>query len=397
MRALIQRVSRSSVTVDGSVVGAIENGLLVLAAVRIGDTPDDVEWIARKLTGLRIFTDDDGKMNRSILDVGGKVLLVSQFTLYGDVRKGRRPSFTDSAPPSDAVPLLHKLQSFIEAEGIAVETGKFGAHMDVELLNDGPVTLMLDSVDRGADSSGPAAGTAKAGAATDDAGDAPKPSAADHAGEDRVPSGRFRLLGSDSPLRTVRLVLASGSQRRRDLLRDLGLTFTVDIPSVDERANLPSDPDEHAATLAERKARAVSDKYGESVILAADTVVALDRLILGKPGDEAEAYGMLRLLRGKTHRVVTGVCVAHPGRDIYRTTTVSTSVRFRDLADEEIERYVATGEPFGKAGAYAIQGLGGLLVAGIDGDYTNVVGLPLGAVLDLLEKALGLRPVAPGS
>lgn len=375
MRTLLQRVSRASVTVDGEVTGSIGHGLLVLAAAKNGDEPADAEWMAAKIAGLRIFPDEEGRMNRSVVEAGGRVLLVSQFTLYGDVRKGRRPSFVDSAPPEFAVPLLDGLARHIEAAGVAVEHGRFGAHMHVDLVNDGPVTLMLDSEDR----RGPASAASSRSAAA----------------ETGVPNGRFRLLGEDSPLANVRLVLASESERRRRLLRDLGLSFSVEPANVDEKSDLPTDPELHAAAVAERKARALGERYQESIVLAADTVVVLDRLILGKPGDIAEAEGMLRLLRGKEHRVITGVCVAHPGRDCYLTRAVSTLVKFHDVSDEEIARYVSTKEPFGKAGAYAIQGLGGLLVESIRGDYTNVVGLPLGVTMDLLEEVLGLSATAP--
>jgi D-tyrosyl-tRNA(Tyr) deacylase len=373
MRTLLQRVSRASVTVDGEVTGSIEGGLLVLAAVKNGDEAADAEWMAGKIAGLRIFPDDEGRMNRSVVEAGGSVLLVPQFTLYGDARKGRRPSFVDSAPPDVAVPLLDELARRIEAAGVPVRHGRFGAHMEVELRNDGPVTLMLDSEERRGP--GAAASPAASGAGAS--------------------AGRFRLLGEDSPLTHVRLVLASQSDRRRRLLRDLGLSFSVEAADVDEKTDLPTDPDLHAAAVAERKARALGSRYRESIVLAADTVVVLDKLILGKPGDAAEAEGMLRLLRGKEHRVITGVCVAHPGRDCYATRTVSTAVTFHDVSDEEIARYVSTKEPFGKAGAYAIQGLGGLLVESIRGDYTNVVGLPLGATMDLLEEVVGVSAAAP--
>ena len=124
--------------------------------------------------------------------------------------------------------------------------------------------------------------------------------------------------------------------------------------------------------------------------MAADTIVVVGGRILGKPADEAEAKEMLGLLSGRVHVVITAVCVAHPARNRYYARVVSTRVRFRAIGDEEIARYVASGEPMGKAGAYAIQGLGGLLVEGIEGDYSNVVGLPLGATLDLLEETLGI-------
>lgn len=380
MRALLQRVSRASVTVEGRVTGAIDHGLLVLAGVKAGDAAEDVAWLARKIVDLRIFPDGAGRMNRSVLEAGGKVLLVSQFTLHADVRRGRRPSFVAAAPPEEAVPRLDELQAALEAAGVEVHTGEFGAHMDVELLNDGPVTILLDSEERSR-----GGGPATAGKAV--AGEAPAGQA--EARESSDP-GRFRLLAPGSPLETVPLVLASASPRRRDLLRDLGLAFTVHAADVDERKDVPDDPERHAAVLAERKARVVAAKFHECVVLAADTIVVLGDRILGKPGDEDEAFEMLRSLAGREHRVLTAVCVGHAARARFETRVVSTSVRFRPVDDEELRRYVSSGEPMGKAGAYAIQGRGGLLVAGIEGDYSNVVGLPLGATLDLLEDTVGL-------
>lgn len=367
MRALVQRVSRASVSVDGRSVGTIEAGLLVLCGVRKGDDAGDADWIAGKIAGLRVFPDEERRMNRSIVEAGGSVLLVSQFTLYGDVRKGRRPSFESSAAPDEAIPLLDELKRKIETAGIRVATGEFGAHMIVDLVNDGPVTLMLDSeIRRG-----------RTGAAGD-----------------VLPTGRFRLVGPDSPLRGVPLVLASASPRRRDLLRDLGLTFTVEEPNVDETVDDGAEPDTMVRELAERKARTVASRLTECIVLAADTIVVLDGEIYGKPSDREHATGMLRALSGRTHEVVTGVCAMHGVRGVVQTRVVRTDVRFRRAGDEEIGRYVATGECFGKAGAYAIQGLGGLLVAGIDGDYSNVVGLPLGATLDLLEEVIGKETLA---
>lgn len=148
MRACIQRVSEASVTVGGEVVGRIGRGLLVLLGVGFDDGPAEVEWLADKLVQLRIFEDDDGKMNRSLVDAGGAMLVVSQFTLFGDARKGRRPSFTAAAPPELADRLYQEFVARVRAMGIEVQTGVFRAHMDVALVNDGPVTLWIDTAER---------------------------------------------------------------------------------------------------------------------------------------------------------------------------------------------------------------------------------------------------------
>lgn len=147
MRAVVQRVSRASVTVDGEVVGAIGRGLLVLVGVTHSDSERDGHVIADKVAGLRIFGDDAGLMNLSVTDVGGACLVVSQFTLYGATRKGRRPSFTAAADPSIAAPLVDEVVRRLESHGLTVETGMFGAMMDVSLVNAGPVTLVIESAD----------------------------------------------------------------------------------------------------------------------------------------------------------------------------------------------------------------------------------------------------------
>jgi len=144
VRAVVQRVRRASVTVDGGCVGRIDAGLLVLAAVMAGDGPADVEYIASKVRDLRIFPDAAGRMNRSVGEAGGSVLVVSQFTLAGDVRKGRRPAFDAAAAAPEARAIFGALVARLR-EGGPVETGVFQAHMDVELVNDGPVTILLDS------------------------------------------------------------------------------------------------------------------------------------------------------------------------------------------------------------------------------------------------------------
>lgn len=145
MRVVLQRVSRASVSVGGQVIGRVGRGVLLLAGFSADDTQAELDWVARKIVGLRVFEDEEGKMNRSLDEIGGDVLVVSQFTLYGDVRKGRRPSFAHAAPPSAAEPLY---ESFVEtirdlASG-SVACGRFGAMMDVALVNDGPVTLLIE-------------------------------------------------------------------------------------------------------------------------------------------------------------------------------------------------------------------------------------------------------------
>jgi len=148
MRALIQRVSRASVHVNQKEVGACERGFLVLLGVGPKDSEKDAKWLAKKIAGLRVFPDEGGKMNHSLLDIQGEALVISQFTLYGDCRKGRRPSFVGSAPPELAEPLYDQFSRLLAEEGISVANGIFAADMQVELINDGPVTLMIESPDQ---------------------------------------------------------------------------------------------------------------------------------------------------------------------------------------------------------------------------------------------------------
>ena len=147
MKALLQRVIRASVTVDGKIVGNIGPGLVALVGVSIGDSLKDVRYLAQKTAGLRIFSDADGKFNLSVQDIRGSVLAVSQFTLLADARKGRRPSFTDAAPPAPAEELFNAFVVELQTGGLKVETGRFRTHMLVEIHNDGPVTIILDSKD----------------------------------------------------------------------------------------------------------------------------------------------------------------------------------------------------------------------------------------------------------
>jgi len=145
MRAVVQRVKRASVEVDGQLVGAIDLGALVLLGVGVADTEKDADYLAEKLVNLRIFGDSEGKLNLSLLDVGGAMLVVSQFTLFGDCRKGRRPSYSDAAGPDKANALYEYFVARVRQHGVRVETGVFQAMMDVSLINDGPVTLLVDS------------------------------------------------------------------------------------------------------------------------------------------------------------------------------------------------------------------------------------------------------------
>ena len=145
MRVILQRVTRASVKIDGNLTGEIGPGLVLLLGIAKDDTPRDVEYVIDKCVGLRIFGDKRGKMNRSLLDVAGEVLAISQFTLFGDTRKGRRPSFDGAAPPEQAEPLYEQAVDRLKEHGIRVATGRFGAFMEVSLVNDGPVTLTVES------------------------------------------------------------------------------------------------------------------------------------------------------------------------------------------------------------------------------------------------------------
>ena len=147
MKAVVQRVTQARVSVDGQTVGSIQSGLVVLLGIGQGDGEAEAQWMAGKIANLRIFEDQYGKFNRSLLEVGGAVLLISQFTLYGDAHKGRRPSFTQAAPPAMAEPLVERVAQVLAGLGVPVSTGRFQAHMLVEIHNDGPVTISLDTAE----------------------------------------------------------------------------------------------------------------------------------------------------------------------------------------------------------------------------------------------------------
>lgn len=145
MRAVVQRVSKAKVIVDGNIVGKIDKGLAVLLGVGLDDSEDDIKYLSDKIVKLRIFEDQNDKMNLSLLDIKGELLIISQFTLYGDLRKGKRPNFMNAAPPDIAEDLYNKFVGKCTSYGVKVETGEFKAHMEVELVNDGPVTILIDS------------------------------------------------------------------------------------------------------------------------------------------------------------------------------------------------------------------------------------------------------------
>lgn len=147
MRALLQRVTEGSVTIDGQVAGAIGQGLVILFGVKAGDKPEDVDYLAEKCVNLRVFRDAEGKMNLSLLDVKGEALIISQFTLYGDCRKGRRPGFDLAAKPELAIPLYERFIERVKSFGVKAAAGRFGADMHVKIFNDGPVTFLLESKD----------------------------------------------------------------------------------------------------------------------------------------------------------------------------------------------------------------------------------------------------------
>lgn len=183
-----------------------------------------------------------------------------------------------------------------------------------------------------------------------------------------------------------KLILASQSPRRRNLLEQARIDFSVIPSDFDENSVKLSSPDVYVRQLAESKARDISEQYPASWVIGADTIVFIEDTILGKPGSRSEARTMLKNLSGKTHQVLTGYCVCCQSIDRFFSDAVTTEVCFKKLTEREIDWYIDSGEPFGKAGAYAIQGIGAILVKRIDGSYTNVVGLPVCEVVEFLIK-----------
>ncbi len=196
---------------------------------------------------------------------------------------------------------------------------------------------------------------------------------------------RFPIISAQNPL-----ILASASPRRKRLLTQAGIPFRS-LTSRASEEGVSGDPEQISSVLAERKAVHVCAETGPSWILGADTIVTVDNRVLGKPEDGQKAREMLLLLSGKEHRVITGFCILYPSATVAHAESVTTLVRFKPLSEQEIEGYIRTGEPFGKAGSYAIQGVGSFMVESINGSYTNVVGLPLCAVIKALVSVGGLE------
>ncbi len=192
------------------------------------------------------------------------------------------------------------------------------------------------------------------------------------------------------------IILASKSPRRKYLLKQAGLSFTVIPSNIDENSILISQPETYARTLAEAKANDISNKFPESWVIGADTIVLIDEIILGKPSSKTEARAMLKQLSGQIHQVLTGYSICCVARNRFFSETIITEVLFKNLTDNEIEWYINTKEPFDKAGAYAIQGLGTFIVKSINGSYTNVVGLPVCEVIEFLtkERVIGLARIS---
>jgi len=197
----------------------------------------------------------------------------------------------------------------------------------------------------------------------------------------------------NEPLNRPKLILASKSPRRSYLLKQAGLEFSIIPSSFNEYSVTLSSPESYVRKLAEGKAKDISDKHPDSWVIGADTIVLIRNTVLGKPDSDDDARRMLKRLSGKTHQVLTGYCICCKKKNRFFSETIKTDVLFKELSDEEIDWYIHTGEPFDKAGAYAIQGLGTFLVKRINGSYTNVVGLPVCEIVEFLikEGVMGLN------
>ncbi len=405
MIAVLQRVKRAEVRVAGRPPARIGHGLLVLLGVGRDDTEADAEWLARKCLGLRIFPDAEGRMNLSVTDVGGSLLVVSQFTLLGDCIKGKRPSWSAAADPAEAERLYEAFVARLRRGPCPVETGVFRAKMEVDLVNDGPVTLIVDSTQWGGrpsarkqgeareDGQQPRGAFAVALEATLGARRAGPDTEAEAVRGERAmveagPAGEasLRLLAGGLP---GPLILASRSPRRAMLLRMLGIEFEIEHPAEDGASWRGEEPTSYVLEQACRKARSVAHGRGTGVILGADTIVVLEGRVLEKPRDRREAMSFLEMLAGRTHEVLTGLCLIHAGTGRRVSGFERSLVTMSSLDPDTISAYVETGEPLDKAGAYGIQGIGGMLIERIEGCYFNVVGLPLARLRALMRILAG--------
>ena len=338
MRILLQRVSRAEVRVGDRVTGAIGRGFLLLVGFTHTDTEAELAWMADKVIGLRLFSDAEDKMNLALADVEGALLVVSQFTLYGDAAKGRRPSFIDAARPEVAIPLYERFVALLRERGVRTRDRRV----------------------RGDDGRG--TGERRPGDAV--AGTVMRP----------------------------RVVLASASPRRRDLLTLIG------IPA--RGAPRRRGRDAASRRVAGRVRRAAGAREGDRArrprrrrASGATRPWWWTARCSRKPESEADAARMLRRLSGRSHVVLTGVAVAWQGR--VASAVEEVGVTFRALSDDDIARYIATGEPMDKAGSYGIQGYGATIVTRVDGDYFAVMGLAVNRMVRLFEH-LGLRyPFGP--
>jgi D-tyrosyl-tRNA(Tyr) deacylase len=352
MIAVVQRVLRAEVRIAGRDPARIDRGLLILLGVARGDSDTDAKWLAQKCLGLRIFNDVRGRMNLALDDVGGDILVISQFTLLGDCVKGRRPSWSHAAEPHEAERLYERFLGYLRRSPFRVATGVFQAMMEVESINDGPVTLIIDSSKWKARPGGTGAG----------------------------------LLRRERGV----LHLASRSPRRAQLLEMLAVPFEVRVPVEDDGGWQPGqDPAAYAIKQAETKALSVARDVAAGVVLGADTVVYLDGQVLEKPAGPAEAVSYLGRLSGREHDVFTGICLARSGGSVSVSGVERSTVRMVEMTEQIIRDYVATGEPLDKAGAYGIQGIGGMLVSSISGCYFNVMGLPLARLRALFRELEG--------
>ena len=355
MRAVIQRVTEAGVALTVRASVRSEHGLLVLLGVAQGDTEEDARWLASKCAGLRILEDAEGRMNDSVVESGGVVLLVSQFTLLADCRKGRRPSFTGAEDPGGGGGHVRPVRRAASCRGAHGRDRAVRCEDGRALVNDGPVTIILDSADR------------------------LKPR---HGGDASMSCSLMDRLVTETPL-----ILGSASPRRKRILEGLGLEFTVDVPDVRRVGSRRRD-----AGGARPTARVAQGRDGRSggTRRAPSSPPTRSSCSTGSswasPRDPEHAVEMLLSLRGRWHEVYTGVAAMRCSDGASAGGVEGTDVFIAYLVEDEIAAYVAGGEPLDKAGAYAIQDCGAALVEQVRGCFYNVVGLPVVRLCDVLKQ-----------